>query len=253
MTTAETPRTIALQVRRQQNPDSAPYLEEFLIPYRAGHNVVSLLRELREHPVNRAGETVAPVAWEHNCMEEVCGACTMVINGRPRQACSALIDDLEQPIRLEPLSKFPVVRDLMVDRSRMFRDLQRVQAWVEIDGAWDTGQGAGRVSPAQWAADYLYSRCMTCGACLEVCPQFTQKRPFVGPHALGQVRLKNAHPTGRYQAHERLHRIMAEGGISDCGNAQNCVEVCPKNIPLTTAIGELGRQVSGQLLKDILG
>jgi hypothetical protein len=63
----------------------------------------------------------------------------------------------------------------------------------------------------------------------------------------------NAHPTGQYQKSQRLHAIMAEGGLSDCGNAQNCVQVCPKAIPLTTAIGELGRQVTLQLLKDMFG
>jgi len=67
------------------------------------------------------------------------------------------------------------------------------------------------------------------------------------------VRLMNAHPTGRYNQSDRLHAIMAEGGLSDCGNAQNCVRVCPKDIPLTTAIGELGRQVTGQLLWDLFG
>lgn len=55
-----------------------------------------------------------------NCLEEVCGACSMVINGRARQSCSAIVDQLEQPIRLEPMNTFPVIRDLQVDRSRMF-------------------------------------------------------------------------------------------------------------------------------------
>jgi succinate dehydrogenase / fumarate reductase iron-sulfur subunit len=63
----------------------------------------------------------------------------------------------------------------------------------------------------------------------------------------------NAHPTGRYHKTQRLHAIMAEGGLSDCGNAQNCVQVCPKKIPLTTAIGELGRQVTLQMLRDLFG
>ncbi|MEJ2396598.1 MAG: 2Fe-2S iron-sulfur cluster-binding protein, partial [Candidatus Thiodiazotropha sp.] len=127
-------KTIKFHIRRQDNPYSPPYWQQFEIPYRKGHNVVSALMVIREHPRTRDGTQVDPVAWEFNCMEEVCGACSMVINGRPRQACSTLIDNLEQPIRLEPLSKFPVIRDLMVDRSRMFSDLRKVRAWIEIDG-----------------------------------------------------------------------------------------------------------------------
>jgi succinate dehydrogenase / fumarate reductase iron-sulfur subunit len=94
---------------------------------------------------------------------------------------------------------------------------------------------------------------MTCGICMAACPQFGPHSDFLGPAALAQVCLANAHPTGRYDRAERLHAIMAEGGLSDCGNAQNCVRVCPKEIPLTTAIGELGRQVTIQALRDLFG
>ena len=81
-----------------------------------------------------------PVTWDMNCLEEVCGACSMVINGRARQSCSAIVDQLEQPIRLEPMSTFPVIRDLQVDRSRMFDNLKRMKAWIPIDGTYDLDQ-----------------------------------------------------------------------------------------------------------------
>jgi succinate dehydrogenase / fumarate reductase iron-sulfur subunit len=228
---------------------------------RPGANVVSLLMDLREHCVTKDGERVDPVAFEHNCMEEVCGACAMLINGMPRPACSALIAELEAPIRLEPLPKFPVVRDLMVDRAAFFEHLKRVKAWIKIDGPWEIPERAPRISPNEWTANYLFSRCMSCGCCMAACPQFgpqigPQFGPeptFDGPAPLAQVRLMNAHPTGRYDKAERLHAIMADGGLSDCGNAQNCVRVCPKQIPLTTAIGELGRETTLQALKDFFG
>ena len=244
---------IEFRIRRQDGPESSPYWQTFRVPYRPGHNVVSALMVLREEPVTVEGERVEPVAWEFNCMEEVCGACSMMVNGVPRQGCAALIDELEQPVVLEPLEKFPVVRDLMVDRSRIFATLKRVKAWIEIDGAWDIHQGAPRISPQAWAENYHYSQCMSCGCCLSACPQYGPGSAFVGPNALAQVRLMNAHPTGRYNRMERLHAIMAEGGLSDCGNAQNCVRVCPKEIPLTTAIGELGREVTLPLARDLFG
>ncbi len=245
--------TINLRIRRQDNPDSQPYWQAFSIPAAADHNVVSVLLALRDNPVTTSGERVAPVIWDHNCMEEVCGSCAMLINGVPRPACSALIDSLIQPIRLEPMPKFPVVRDLLVDRSCMDASLRRVKAWIEIDGAWDTGLGAPRIAPVAWSANYLYSRCMSCGVCLSACPQFGSHSDFIGAAPLAQVRLMNAHPTGRYDKTERLHAIMGAGGLSDCGNAQNCVRVCPKGIPLTTAIGELGRQTTLQALQDLFG
>ena len=237
-------KSIHFKIRRQDNPKAAPYWQELKLPYEPGHNVVSALMALREDPVDTTGRRVEPVLWEANCMEEVCGACSVRINGKPMQACSALIDDLPQPIVLEPLAKFPVVRDLMVDRQLMFDNLRRVRAWIDIDGSWDVGTGAPRISPQEWELNYIFSRCMTCGCCMEACPQFGTDFDFVGPAPLGQVRLMNAHPTGAFFKTERLHAIMGRGGLSDCGNAQNCAEVCPKEIPLTTAIGQLGRQVT---------
>lgn len=244
---------IHLRIRRQDRPESAAYWHEFLVPAHDEHNVLSLLMAIREDPVTREGQRVEPVVWEHNCMEEVCGACAMLINGRPRPACSALVTGLSQPIVLEPLPKFPVVRDLLVDRGRIDAGLRQVKAWIRIDGVWDIHEGAPRIGPDEWDANYLYSRCMACGCCMAACPQFGPHSDFLGPAPLAQVRLMNAHPTGRYDKTERLHAIMAEGGLSDCGNAQNCVRVCPKEIPLTTAIGELGRQTTVQALKDLFG
>jgi succinate dehydrogenase / fumarate reductase iron-sulfur subunit len=245
--------SIHFRIRRQDGPGSPSYWEEFRIPYRPGHNVVSSLMAIRENPVNTGGRRVAPVAWESNCMEEVCGSCSMRINGRARQACSALVDTLAQPIVLEPLGKFPVVRDLMVDRSVMFANLRRVRAWVDIDGSWDIHTGAPRISPLEWDLNYALSRCMTCGCCMDACPHFGPDRAFLGPAPLAQVLLMNNHPTGRYARVERLHAIMGEGGLTDCSSAQNCVQVCPKKVPLTTALARLGRQTTAQAWRDLFG
>ncbi|MGD8450587.1 MAG: succinate dehydrogenase iron-sulfur subunit [Phycisphaerae bacterium] len=242
---------IQFRIKRQAEPNTQPYWEEFRMPYAPGHNVVSALMYLREHPVNASGQKVTPVVWDSNCMEEVCGACTMIVNGEVRQACAALIDELTQPIVLQPLSKFPLVRDLQVDRQKMFDALIRVKAWVPVDGSHDTHQHAPRISPNEQTVRYQFSRCMTCGCCMEVCPQFHPASDFIGPAPLGQARLHNSHPTGKYFAEERLRALMEPGGIAGCGNAQNCVKVCPKDIPLTEAIGQLGRQTTTQWLKDL--
>jgi succinate dehydrogenase / fumarate reductase iron-sulfur subunit len=242
---------IHFKIKRQDDPGASPYWEEFRMPYAPAHNVVSALMYLREHPVNSQGRKVQPVAWECNCMEEVCGACAMLVNGTPRQACAALIDELEQPIVLEPLTKFPVVRDLQIDRKKMFDALIQVRAWIEIGGGFDIHRHAPLISPEEQDVRYHFSRCMTCGCCMEACPQFHEGSTFIGPAPLGQVRLHNSQPTGQYNKAERLHAIMGEGGITDCGNAQNCVKVCPKEIPLTTAIGELGRQTTAQWFRDL--
>ncbi len=245
-------RTVRFIISRQDTPDSAPYQEEFELDYRPNMNVISALMEIRRNPVNVKGEATTPIAWDMNCLEEVCGACSMVINGRPRQSCSALVDQLEQPIRLEPMRTFPVVRDLQVDRSRMFDSLKRVKAWIPIDGTYDLGPGPRMPEKKrQWA--YELSKCMTCGVCLEACPNVNSKSDFIGPQSLSQVRLFNAHPTGALNKGERLETIMGDGGLANCGNSQNCVQSCPKGIPLTTSIAALNRDTSIQAFKNFFG
>src|SRR5438445_6094450 len=107
---------VIIKIKRQNTPDSKSYWEEFELPYRPGMNVTSALMEIAAHPVTRDGKKTTPVTYDSNCLEEVCGSCAMLINGKARMACSALLDKYDHPIKLEPLSKFPPVRDLSVDR-----------------------------------------------------------------------------------------------------------------------------------------
>ena len=237
---------------RQDSPDSEPYEEEFALPYRPNMNVISALMEIRRNPVTADGKKTTPINWEMNCLEEVCGACSMVVNGRPRQAGTALVDQYEQPIRLEPMKTFPVVRDLVVDRQQMFDSLQRVKAWVPIDGTYDLGEGPRMPErKREWA--YELSKCMTCGVCLEACPNVNDKTDFMGPAIMSQVRLFNTHPTGAMHKDERLEEIMKDGGLGECGNSQNCVEACPKGIPLTTSIASLNRATTVHMFKKFFG
>lgn len=245
-------KTVTFIITRQDHPDSPPYKEEFKLPYRPNMNVISALMEIRRNPVNSKGEKTTPVAWDMNCLEEVCGACSMRINGKPRQSCTALVDQLEQPIHLEPMDTFPVVRDLVIDRSRMFDSLKRIKAWIPIDGTYDLGPGPRMPERTrQWA--YELSKCMTCGVCLEACPNVNSKSDFIGPALLSLPRLYNSHPTGAMNKDERLEALMGDGGISGCGNSQNCVQVCPKGIPLTTSIAAMNRATNIQMFKNFFG
>ena len=259
-------RMVRVRVLRQDVAGGESYWERFEVPYEPNMNVISVLQKIAALARSRDGRRVAPVAWDCSCLEDVCGSCTMLINGRTRMACSALVDRLVEEdgeeIELRPMSKFPVVRDLVVDRRRLFRSLERVKAWVPVDGSYDHGPGP-RISPEEQEDAYPLAECISCGCCLEACPQFTkleavrredeseadfEKRRraafdsgFVGAHAISQAMLFNGHPTGKMIADERLQALTAPGGIQMCGNAQNCVAVCPKRIPLTRSIARAGR------------
>ena len=241
------PANFKLKIQRRDKEDAPSRWETFELTYRRNLNVISALMDVRKNPVTIEGKKTTPPVWDMSCLEQVCGICTMVINGRVRQSCSALIDDLllesgSDSITLQPMSKFPNIRDLKVDRSRMFDHLRQVHAWIELDGTYDLGPGP-QISNEIAQERYAYSRCMTCGCCLEACPQYDEDQ-YIGPQAVAQARLFNMHPVGRMEVDERLNGLMGEDGITNCGNAQNCVQVCPMSIPLTKAIYETNRDIT---------
>lgn len=247
------PETFILKIYRGH--PGHQYWEEFELTLHPFMNVISALMEIQKNPVNIKGKKVEPVVWEAGCLEEVCGSCSMLINGYPRQSCTALIDTIiketgDRTIALAPFSKFPLVRDLIVDRSLMFDNLKKVHAWIDTDGSFGKGPGP-KISQEKQEVMYTLSTCMTCGCCVESCPQINAHSKFMGPQILAQVRLFNANPIGRMKKGERLHALMEEGGLEDCGNAQNCVRVCPKNIPLTEAIAAIGRDITLQAFRDL--
>ncbi|MEM8874252.1 MAG: succinate dehydrogenase iron-sulfur subunit [Planctomycetota bacterium] len=244
-------KTVRVRIKRQDSPDAEPRWEAFDVPVRANMNIISVLQYIAANPTTVDGKNTTPPVWDSGCLEEVCGACTMVINGRVRQSCSALVDEItddNNTITLEPMTKFPLIRDLWVDRSRLFNDLKKVMAWVPIDGTYDLGAGPP-ISEDLQEERYPLSRCISCGCCLEACPQYTPTNEFVGAAVISQVRLFNDHPTGEALKNERLEELMKPGGVADCSKAGNCVEVCPKEIPLLESIASVQRQATFYALK----
>ena len=252
-------------IERQDGPNEKPYNQEFDVEYRPGLNVVASLMEIQKNPVTVDGKRVPPVTWECNCLEKVCGACMMVINGRARQACCALIDELTQPIHLQPARTFPVIRDLLVDRSIMFENLKKIQGWVEIDGSWEV-TNAPIQNPYTAQLTYKLSQCMTCGCCLEACPNVNYSylgieglrkakdevtADFMGASPVAQAYLFNLNPVGKFDKPKRLNALMEKGGITSCGNSQNCAAVCPKSLPLLDVLAQVNRDVNIQALKNI--
>lgn len=254
-------KTIKVEIKRQSSPSANAVTEKFEIPYRPNMNITSLLGEVALNPVTCEGKPSTPVTYDSNCLEEICGSCAMLINGKAMMACSALVDkllgavehgqqpDLNKTITLAPLSKFPVVRDLAVDRSVLFENLKKVKAWVPVDGSYDLGAGPKQFPQVQ-EQRYPLSNCISCTICMEVCPQFNTDTNFVGAATIAQTKLFNLDPAGAVLKEERLRALAGDGGIQECGFAQNCVMACPKQLPLTEAISDIGRDVFVQKMKD---
>ena len=188
-------KKVILKVLRQDQKDTQSYWDTFEIPYFENMNVISALMEVRKNPCTVEGKDVSPPTWDAACLEEVCGSCTFYVNDQIRQACTALIEEVAEIegdncyVELRPMTKFPVIRDLQVDRSKMFEDLKKVHGWVPIDGSFDLGMAPPQDDHVRQFR-YSLSRCMTCGCCVEACPQVNANSNFVGPMAAGPTKLE---------------------------------------------------------------
>ena len=248
-------KKIRVKIKRQLNPEKSAFWEEYELPWKPGLNIISLLMSQNASPVTLEGKTSTPVTYESSCLEEVCGSCSMIVNGRVRQACSTLVDNLledsDSTITIEPMSKFPLIRDLIVDRERMFESLKWVQAWVPVDNYAPVGAGPA-VKQSEQEVAYNWSRCMTCGCCLESCPQWSADEAFIGPQAIAQAMLFNMNPSSEDLVEERVDTLV-QNGLNTCGNAGNCSAVCPKQVDLVGAISKANWQASKRVVTKLLG
>ena len=83
-----------VSIKRQATPDAPSRTEVFELPYRKGMNITSVLGDIAMEPVNASGAETTAISYDANCLEEICGSCAMLINGKARMACSALVDKL---------------------------------------------------------------------------------------------------------------------------------------------------------------
>ena len=166
------------------------------------------------------GKPVGTIRWECSCLQKKCGACAMRINGVPRLACDTALKPLSgAPIRLEPLKKFPVVADLIVDRQSLYDNLREMKGWLDKE----VGLNASAVDVAYDAA-----RCLQCGCCLEVCPNFMTGGVFAGAAAMAPLSRMIAQLAPSKK--EELYKVYTRRVYEGCGKSLACRDICPAGI-----------------------
>ena len=120
-----------VKIKRQSSPAAAPYWQSFSYNGPMHVTVSAVLDAINytDDMSDTEGKPATRVRWECSCLQSVCGGCAMVINGVPALACNTFVDEVaKDDLVLEPLSKFPVVADLMVDRSIIYENLNQAKA-----------------------------------------------------------------------------------------------------------------------------
>ena len=222
-----------VKIKRQETPESAPYWQSFNYDGPKHVTVSAVLDALNytDDLFDVDEKPAARIRWECSCMQAMCGGCAMVINGIPALACATFADEVKgKELVLEPLSKFPVVGDLIVDRSIIYENLIQAKAYLENFAGNDKGQHNQQ---------YSVAKCLKCGLCLEVCPNYRPGGDFFGAVLANESYLIASQTADKKASVIKEYKKHFGAG---CSKALSCQSVCPMKIETITSILRMNRK-----------
>ncbi len=176
-------------------------------------------------------------SFRRSCREGVCGSDAMNINGKNGLACITKLADLQEPIVIRPLPGLPVIRDLIVDMSQFFKQYHSIKPYVVNDTPAPEKERLQSPEDRE-ELNGLYE-CILCACCSTSCPSFWwNPDKFVGPAGLLQA-YRFIADTRDQAINERLDNLEDPYRLFRCHSIMNCVDVCPKNLNPTRAIGKI--------------
>lgn len=220
---------VIFDILRRRSEDAGPYRQKVRFSCDEDNLTVALaLRRINSGGyTDEEGRPVEPIRFEEGCGQKKCGACAMLIAGKPRLACDTFLAEFRRSkyVTLEPLKKFPCVEDLLVDRSIMMENLKTLRLWAERSGEHDA-----HITEKEFDNAYDASLCLQCGCCLEACPNFYPGGRFFSAAAFApQTRLISSLDDTEKADIKKLYRSHIYDG---CGKALACEKVCPVHLPL---------------------
>ena len=223
--------TVRLEILRYDpDQDSEPRFQNYEAPYREEWVVLDAINYIKD-------QIDGTLTYRWSCRMGVCGSCGMMINGVPKLSCSAFLRDyFPNPIRVEPLANFPILRDLVVQLDDFMDKLVSVQPWiVRKEGEKPVAEGEYLQTPAQHARYKDFSMCINCMLCYAACPVYGLEPEFLGPAAIALAQRYNldSRDEGR---DARQEVVSAHDGIWQCSFVGECSVVCPKHVDPAGAI-----------------
>lgn len=224
---------MTVKIKRQASPSEAPYWQSFRYDGPTHVPVSAVLDALNytDDLFDTEGNPAPRIRWECGCMQAMCGGCAMVINGVPALACETFADSVKgEELVLEPLSKFPVIADLSVDRSVIYEGLNKAKAFLE---------GNAKADSRQHGQQYDVAKCLKCGLCLEVCPNYHPGGEFYGALLANESYLITTQSTEKKpQVVDGYKKHFA----ANCSKALSCQSVCPVGIDTLSSIMKMNRK-----------
>ena len=217
--------------RYDPDKDAAPYMKDYDIELEPTDRM--LLDALI-----RIKESDDSLSLRRSCREGVCGSDAMNINGKNGLACITKVTDLKEPVTLRPLPGLPVIRDLIVDMTQFFKQYHSIKPYL-VNNDPPPRDKERLQSPAERDELNGLYECILCACCSTACPSFWwNPDKFVGPAGLLQA-YRFIADTRDQATSERLDNLEDPYRLFRCHTIMNCVDVCPKGLNPTLAIGKI--------------
>ncbi|RMG74218.1 MAG: succinate dehydrogenase iron-sulfur subunit [Nitrospirae bacterium] len=225
-------RNLIFRIRRfEPEKDSAPYWQSYHVQLEPTDRLLDGLIKIKD-------EQDGSLTFRRSCAHGICGSCAMKINGRNRLACQCIVKDLPDTVEIEPLEAYPVIKDLVVDMEPFFSKNEQVMPYLINNEP--PPERERLQSPEEQERLVESITCIMCGSCTSACPVYWADREYLGPSALLKA-FRFIFDTRDKATEERLKRIIHSHGLWRCHSIFNCVEVCPKEIDITSHIAALKR------------
>jgi fumarate reductase iron-sulfur subunit len=226
-------RYITLEVTRYRpEEEMEPTTQSYTIPFREDMVVLDALNYIKD-------EQDGTLSYRWSCRMGICGSCGMVVNGRPRLTCATFLREFyPNTVRVEPLTNFPIVRDLVVDINDFIEKLGAIQPWIVREQEKSVEEGFYLQSPAELERYHQYSKCINCLLCYAACPVYGDDPDFLGPAAIALAHRYDldSRDQGRRQ---RVEILASDEGAWHCTYVGECSVVCPKGVDPSKAIQEV--------------
>jgi fumarate reductase iron-sulfur subunit len=224
------PDTITLRIARfRPEEDAAPVFQDYEVPFKKEWVVLDAINYIKDH-------VDGTLSYRWSCRMGICGSCGMMLNGVPKLACASYLSDyVPGPILVEPLSYFPVVRDLVVEISDFIQKLKKVKPWIIRKDVRSLDEGEYLQTPQQIDLYRHYSLCINCVLCYAACPVYGLEPAFIGPAAIALAQRYNFDSRDQ-GARERMELCNKPDGIWKCTFVGECSQVCPKHVDPSGAI-----------------
>ena len=240
--------TMKLEIfRYRPEKESEPTFQTYKVPFREDWVVLDAINHIKD-------EIDGTLSYRWSCRMGVCGSCGMMINNVPKLSCAAFLKDYyPDKIRIEPLTGFPVERDLIFEMDDFMTKLTEIQPYIIRKEGEEKPLDEGEYlqSPAELAHFKQYSMCINCLLCYAACPVYALDSSFVGPAAiaLGQRYNMDTRDQGR---DVRQELISSHEGIWECTFVGECSAVCPKDVDPAAAIQRAKVSSTVDWFKDVL-